>query len=83
MHPDDRAWFVEAYTEASQEHVPFSAKLRMRRRGHAYRWMLFYAHPAFRDDGAFAGYVVAIGDTAKRSSEAKPRAVPPRSRRRS
>ncbi len=57
LHPDDRGWLAEAYTEASFDRAPFSAKLRMRRRGRAYRWMLFHATPIFRIDGEFTGYV--------------------------
>jgi hypothetical protein len=60
LHPDDRGWFVEAYREAQYEHAPFSAKLRMRRGGRAYRWMLFYATPTFHSDGAFKGYVASL-----------------------
>jgi hypothetical protein len=57
LHPDDRAWLVEAYKEAHPYRAPFSAKIRVRRRGHAYRWMLFYGTPAFGQDGEFTGYV--------------------------
>jgi hypothetical protein len=57
LHPDDCGWLIEAYNEAKLEHAPFSAQIRMRRRGHAYRWMLFYGTPAFRENGEFAGYV--------------------------
>jgi len=60
LHPDDGGWLVEAFTEASFDHVPFSAKLRMRRRGRAYRWMLFHATPTFREDGVFTGYVGSL-----------------------
>ena len=65
LHPDDRGWLVEAYTEACHEHAPFSANLRMRQRGHAYRWMQFHATPTFRMDGEFAGYVGSVRE-AKR-----------------
>jgi PAS domain-containing protein len=65
LHPDDHGWFVEAYQEACHEHAPFSAKLRMRRRGHAYRWMLFYGTPTFQQDGRFTGYVGSLRTAPK------------------
>ena len=57
LHPDDREWFNEAFHEASLEFAPFCARVRLRRQGRTYRWMLFHGIPTFLDGGDFAGYV--------------------------
>ena len=45
IHPEDRRVVVEAYEEAFEEGVPFSAEFRLRRYDGSYRWMVCHGTP--------------------------------------
>jgi len=51
IHPEDRRVVVEAYEEAFEERVPFSAEFRMRRHDGSYRWMVCHGTPRRSQSG--------------------------------
>jgi PAS domain S-box-containing protein len=62
VHPADRVPCIEAFTEASRLHEPFTREYRLRRRDGVYRWFLDRGVARYQPDGTFAGYVGSCVD---------------------
>jgi PAS domain S-box-containing protein len=66
VHPDDRAFYVEAYTAAFDAHQPFRIEYRLRRFDGEYRVVLDSGVPRWEENGAFAGYIGSCIDISDR-----------------
>ena len=66
VHPDDRAFCVEAYTAAFDAHQPFRMEYRLRRFDGEYRVVLDSGVPRWEENGAFAGYIGSCIDISDR-----------------
>jgi PAS domain S-box-containing protein len=67
VHPTDRDEMLHNVAEAFRTHKPFRVSYRMRRKDGRYGLMLDIAHPRFRPDGSFAGYVGTMHEVVERA----------------
>lgn len=63
LHPDDRARFVDAFSDAVAVRAPFRAECRVQTADGSYRAILVTGTPRSDDNGAFVGYVGCNIDT--------------------
>jgi PAS domain S-box-containing protein len=68
VHPDDREPFVETYSKAFEQRVPFHAEYRLRRHDGECLWMFVRAVPRYDGQGAFAGYIGSTVDITERKA---------------
>ena len=68
IHPDDREPFVETYSKAFDQRVPFHAEYRFRRRDGECLWMFIRGVPRYDGQGAFAGYIGSTVDITERKA---------------
>ena len=66
VHPDDRAFCVEAHNAAFDAHQPFRMEYRLRRFDGEYRVVLDSGVPRWEENGAFAGYIGSCIDISDR-----------------
>jgi PAS domain S-box-containing protein len=57
LHPDDRDRYLNAYSNAFNEHKSFELEYRLRRKDGDYRWVLARGTPRFNPSGGLAGFV--------------------------
>ncbi|MDT3403614.1 ATP-binding protein [Mucilaginibacter terrae] len=62
IHPDDRERYVNNYLSAFKTQEPFSGEFRVSDTSGSHHWMLAKAHPRYKPDGAFAGYICTCVD---------------------
>jgi PAS domain S-box-containing protein len=66
MHPDDAAQYLEAFSGAVRDHLPFRAEGRLRRADGEWRWLGCYAQPRLSPEGEFLGHVGMSSDITER-----------------
>lgn len=57
VHPDDRATYLDLFSNGFTSKNSISLEYRMRRSDGAYRWVLDVARPYYSDDRKFLGYI--------------------------
>ncbi len=57
LHPDDKAAYLAASTEAARTRAPFIAQARYRGVDGGYRWMKSIGLPRFSENGDYLGYI--------------------------
>ncbi len=72
VHPDDRAWVAEAWSQSLSEGAPSSAEFRFQRPDGAVTWLESNAAPLRGQDGNVVGYIGTVVDITqhKRAEEA-------------
>jgi PAS domain S-box-containing protein len=68
VHPDDLAPFVETYSKAFDQRVPFRAEYRLQRPDGEFRWMFAQGVPRYDAQHAFAGYIGSTVDITERKA---------------
>ena len=66
VHPDDLVEYVESFTRAVREHIPFNREVRVRRSDGEWRWLASYAEPRFSPAGEYLGHVGLCPDVTER-----------------
>jgi PAS domain S-box-containing protein len=68
VHPDDRDLFVETYSKAFDQRVPFHGEYRLRRGDGECLWMFVRGVPRYDGQGGFAGYIGSTVDITERKA---------------
>jgi PAS domain S-box-containing protein len=68
VHADDRGPFVETYSRAFDQRVPFHAEYRLQRQDGEFRWMFVQGVPRYDAQRAFAGYIGSTVDITERKA---------------
>jgi PAS domain S-box-containing protein len=57
IHPQDKQYYLDTYSQAFDVHEPFFMEYRLRRHDGQYRWLLDTGKPRFTQEGIFEGYI--------------------------
>jgi PAS domain S-box-containing protein len=66
LHPEDGPAYVTEFMQATHEHTPFNAEVRVKRKDGEWRWMSTQAEPLFSASGVYLGHVGNSSDITER-----------------